>query len=84
MIVGFTGPSELYRLPTRRRRLWQQDLGGYARGYEQAPEAAATGAAVAASGSDGFWSRISVGVATGVLVFTVTKILDRAFFEPAH
>lgn len=90
MIVSLSDP-DIQKL--RRRRL-QRELGvlvdvpegarmpgGDVRGYEQIPEAAAISAGVAASGSDGFWKRVSIGVATGVLVFTVTKILDRKFFK---
>lgn len=69
--------SNLFRLPMERHRRLQRELDGFA----QSETATASGAGVAAAAGalDGTGRAIFIGVSTGVLVWTVTRLLDRAF-----
>ncbi len=59
-----------------RRRRWQRDLSAYGVAEN---EATAVGAAVAATNQRSSGEAIFIGVTTGVLVWTITNILNKLF-----
>lgn len=75
MFVSLGSESNLYRLQASRRRRWQRELSGAA----DVAAATGAGAAVGDSALQGAGRAIFIGVTTGVLVWTITRLLDRSF-----
>lgn len=84
MLMNVYSEGSQDRLEMRRRRRSELRRAGIFEGYQMTQSPEVTGGMVAAeesnTGANGVnWSAVTTGLATGVSVWLVTKLLDRIF-----